>query len=65
MQSLKKYNANTNAFPVGGQLNKAENVSLTKRQIAEEMQPHFFMGTEMLPREYKIKSVTSAILTVA
>lgn len=36
-KSLKKYNANTNAFPVGGQLNKAENASLTKRQIAEEM----------------------------
>jgi len=37
MKSLEKYNAKTDAFPVGGQLNKAENASQTKRQIAEEM----------------------------
>lgn len=63
IQSLEKYNAKTDAFLLGGQQNKVKDASVAKRQITEEMQPHVFMGRERLPREYKIKLVTSAILT--
>lgn len=50
IQSLIKYNANTDVFPLGGHQNKVKDASAAKRQITEECNNVFLQEKRVAKR---------------